>query len=144
MSDAPDDTSGVVVATILPARVAAESARLAAALAGDAACHAPMRAAGVIDALARADAAFEAKARKPHRAWRRVFSFPFRFRRKLSEAKARERNVDDVSPPSNDETATESRVLTERARHAAAAWFGFAGTSEGTAAIAEADAAGSA
>ena len=101
-----------------------------------------MRAAGVIDALARADAAFEAKARKPHRAWRRVFSFPFRHRRKLSEAKARERNVDDVSPPSNDETATESRVLTERARHAAAAWFGFAGTSEGTAAIAEADAAG--
>ena len=32
--------------------------------------------------------------------------------------------------------------MTERARHAAAAWFGFAGTSEGTAAIAEADAAG--
>ena len=142
VSDAPEDTSGVVVATILPARAAAESARLAAALAGDAACHAPMRAAGVIDALARADVAFEASARWPHRAWRRVFSFPFRHRRKLSEAKARERNVDDVSPPSNDETATESRVLTERARHAAAAWFGFAGTSEGTAAIAEADAAG--
>ena len=141
VSDAPDDTSGVV-ATILPARAAVESARLAAALAGDAACHAPMRAAGVIDALARADVAFEASARWPHRAWRRVFSFPFRHRRKLSEAKARERNVDDVSPPSNDETATESRVLTERARHAAAAWFGFAGTSEGTAAIAEADAAG--
>ena len=32
--------------------------------------------------------------------------------------------------------------MTERARHAAAAWFGFAGTSEGTAAIAEADATG--
>jgi len=142
-SDAPDDTddtSGVVAA----ARAAAESARLAAALAGDAACHAPMRAAGVIDALARADAAFEASARWPHRAWRRwrrAFSFPTR--RKL-EAKARKRGVDDASESNeNDsETATEARVLTERARHAAAAWFGFAGTSEGTAAIAEADATG--
>ena len=64
------------------------------------------------------------------------------FSAKAFEAEAREPNADDVAPPSNDETATESRVLTERARHAAAAWFGFAGTSEGTAAIAEADAAG--
>ena len=140
-SDAPDDTddtSGVVAA----ARAAAESARLAAALAGDAACHAPMRAAGVIDALARADAAFEASARWPHRAWRRwrrAFSFPTR--RKL-EAKARKRGVDDASESNENDSETEARVLTERARHAAAAWFGFAGTSEGTAAIAEADATG--
>ena len=145
-SDAPDDTGTGVAAA---ARAAAESARLTAALAGDAACHAPMRAAGVIDALARADAAFEASARWPHRAWRRwrrwrrAFSFPTR--RKL-EAKARKRGVDDASESNeNDsETATRvsARVLTERARHAAAAWFGFAGTSEGTAAIAEADATG--
>ncbi len=141
-SDAPDDTddtSGVVAA----ARAAAESARLAAALAGDAACHAPMRAAGVIDALARADAAFEASARWPHRAWRRwrrAFSFPTKARK--LEAKARKRGVDDASESNENDSETEARVLTERARHAAAAWFGFAGTSEGTAAIAEADATG--
>ena len=125
-SDAPDEPangSGTVAAT----RAAAEAARLAAELAGDAACHAPMCAAGVVDALARADVEVESRRWWPRRAWRRLTTFPLR-RRKRRRAR--------------DEGATEARVLAERDRHAAATWFGLAGTSEGSAAIAAADSAG--
>ena len=107
-----------------------ESTRLAAELAGDAACHAPMVAAGVIAALARADAEAEASlGRWRNRAWRRLETFFWLRRRKRWSASSAER-------------AAESRVSTERARHSAAAWFGLAGSSEGSAAIAAADAAG--
>ena len=143
VSDAPDDTSGVVVATILPARAAAESARLAAALAGDAACHCAHAGRGC-DRCARARRCRvrgESSVAAP-RVATRLFVSSFVFGESFPRRKLVSGTSTTCSPPSNDETATESRVLTERARHAAAAWFGFAGTSEGTAAIAEADAAG--
>ena len=116
--------------SVSAARHASESTRLAAELAGDALCHAPMIAHGVIDQLARADAEFSSTRflgffTSP--SWMHVFDTRswsgIRTGRGLGDASAEKK----ASGVKKDEKA----FLTERARHAAAAWFGVAGTSEG-------------
>lgn len=110
---------------VAAARHASESARLAAELAGDAKCHAPMIAHGVIDALARADAEFSSTRSSGFTSWSWSKIRGLAARREVGELR---KSAEESGGVQKDE---EAFLITERARHAAAVWFGLAGTSEG-------------
>ena len=110
---------------VAAARHASESARLAAELAGDAKCHAPMIAHGVIDALARADAEFSSTRSSGFISWSWSKIRGLAARREVGELR---KSAEEFGRVQKDE---EAFLITERARHAAAVWFGLAGTSEG-------------
>jgi len=110
---------------VAAARHASESARLAAELAGDAKCHAPMIAHGVIDALARADAEFSSTRSSGFTSWSWSNIRGLAARREVGELR---KSAEGAGGVQKDE---EAFLITERARHAAAVWFGLAGTSEG-------------
>jgi hypothetical protein len=110
---------------VAAARHASESARLAAELAGDAKCHAPMIAHGVIDALARADAEFSSTRSSGFTSWSWSNIRGLASRREVGELR---KSAEGAGGVQKDE---EAFLITERARHAAAVWFGLAGTSEG-------------
>ena len=110
---------------VAAARHASESARLAAELAGDAKCHAPMIAHGVIDALARADAEFSSTPLSGFTSWSWSKIRGLAARREVGELR---KSAEESGGVQKDE---EAFLITERARHAAAVWFGLAGTSEG-------------
>lgn len=111
--------------SVAAARHASESARLAAELAGDAKCHAPMIAHGVIDALARADAEFSSTRSSGFISWSWSKIRGLAARREVGELR---KSAEEFGRVQKDE---EAFLITERARHAAAVWFGLAGTSEG-------------
>ena len=111
--------------SVAAARHASESARLAAELAGDAKCHAPMIAHGVIDALARADAEFSSTRSSGFTSWSWSKIRGLAARREVGELR---KSAEESGGVQKDE---EAFLITERARHAAAVWFGLAGTSEG-------------
>jgi hypothetical protein len=110
--------------SVAAARHASESARLAAELAGDAKCHAPMIAHGVIDALARADAEFSSTTLLGFTSWSWSKIRGLAARREVGE-------LNMSAEESRVQKDEEAFLITERARHAAAFWFGLAGTSEG-------------
>ena len=110
---------------VAAARHASESARLAAELAGDAKCHAPMIAHGVIDALTRADAEFSSTRSSGFTSWSWSKIRGLAARREVGELR---KSAEESGGVQKDE---EAFLITERARHAAAVWFGLAGTSEG-------------
>jgi hypothetical protein len=114
---------------VAAARHASESARLAAELAGDAKCHAPMIAHGVIDALARADAEFSSTPLSGFTSWSWSKIRGLAARREVGELR---KSAEESGGVQKDE---EAFLITERARHAAAFWFGLAGTSEGARSI---------
>ena len=110
---------------VAAARHASESARLAAELAGDAKCHAPMIAHGVIDALARADAEFSSTPLLGFTSW------SWSKIRGLGGLGRRASELSSAEESGLVQKDEEAFLITERARHAAAVWFGLAGTSEG-------------